>query len=301
MNRNKIGILILSMMFWLSGKAEITDTISQPLPYVEEVIEASLEEESPNFEEDINSEEDTGEVVVLEESAEPWEVVTLQGKLKMRGLPLSPNVKIFMQHDSLISISLRAPFVGEAGRMDITPDSLIAVNKMSKSYTKLGLRDMGLGMENNISQTSPDVRNRMGIREIQELILGQFFLPGIDLASVELGEVVDVFANEDSPSQFNIVPKGEAEIEGVKYGFVVDEEFKPLMLMILPEAREDVEMDVLYTYKLQGYDLRIVYQDNSHAFEATLELKSPEWEGEAPKPIEIGKKYKEVRVWELFR
>lgn len=220
----------------------------------------------------------------------PWEVSTIEGKLKMKGLPLSPNLKVYLKKDSLISMSLRAPFIGEAGRMDITPDSITIVNKIQKTFVKEGYKEglAGLGYEN------------LGIGEVQNLLLGRFFLPGIDIAEVELDDLVDVYYEEET-QLFNVVPKSEAEIPDVKYGFVVDNYFNPQMLIVLPQQKPDAEADAIYTYSLKGYNIELKYQDSQRELSMILELKEPVWQGEAPKPLELSSKYKQVSIGELIK
>ena len=207
-----------------------------------------------------------------------WEVASIQGKLKMKGLPLSPTIKIFLKKDSLIDISVRAPFVGEAGRLEMTRDSITAINKMNKTYVNESIAEL--------LQFYPG-----GLGNIQDLLLGKFFLPGMDVNEVDLDEVVDIFYEDN---QINVVPKGAAEIEGIKYGFVVDEFFNPLMLAVFPLRRPDIEVYAIYNYKLQGYDLQFIVKEGSREIEATFEMKEPEWDGERPKMIKIDKKYRKM-------
>lgn len=217
----------------------------------------------------------------------PWEVVTLEGKLKMQGLPLSPTVKIFMERDSLISASMRAPFLGEVGRLEITPEKLLVVNKMSKTFMEQDLRGRGVIGD-----------KVLGIREVQALLLGRFFLPGIDIANVDLEEFVDIFYEDD---QFNVIPKDAAVIEGVKYGFAVDQQFNPTLLVVMPNDSSDRDLEVAAEYfrKLSGYDLTISYSEGDKNVEMKFEFKSPEWKGEAPKGIDLGK-YKRVGLKEII-
>ena len=224
-----------------------------------------------------------------------WSVVSLNGKLKMRGLPLSPSVKIFMKKDSLIDISFRAPLIGEAGRMVVTPDSVIAVNKMNKTYMKEGVADFLKYYPGNIS-------------DVQDLLLARFFLPGFDIREDNLEDLIDIIYEDE---QFNVIPKGEAEISGITYGFVVDKYFNPLTLVILPETRPDIEIDAFFTYSdspesfsflpLSPYNIQLVYQEGSKALEINLELKQPDRDAQPPKPLEISNKFRSVTLSDFLR
>lgn len=208
----------------------------------------------------------------------PWQSAELQGKLKMQGLPLSPSLKIFMIRDSLISISVRAPFVGEAGRLELTPDSILAVNKMKKTFVKEGYR----AWMDSSGFTS------LKVNDLQNLLLARFFLPGVNFEEIDLEEVMDIYINEEE-GNFNILPKGAAELPGVKYGFVVDNIFTPLMMIILPDSRPETQLDVVYTYKLSGYDISLDFLDSRRNFSVTIELKPPTWEGDSPAPVKLDK------------
>lgn len=287
MKINKFLIILSGLFFFTSFKpSELPDEIDSEISdsiTLEEITEIPIEES-----EILTDSIESYELVVP--IYDNWEVATIQGKLKMKGLPVSPSLKIFMKRDSLISVSVRAPFVGEAGRLDITPDTLIAVNKLKNTYLKekLNLSDKLLGIG----------ERGLSINDFQDLILGRFFIPGFDLEETELEEIADIYPEEDL---FNIVPKGKAEIEGLKYGYTVDSECNPLLLMILPQFRDDIELSINYTYNLQGYNIDIQYVENSHLFEIIMELKDAQFSGETPKPIEIGKKYKEVSLGEFLR
>lgn len=231
------------------------------------------------------SAEDLKEYEIEWPEYEFWNVVTLQGKLKMQGLPVTPSVKIFMQNDSIISLSLRAPFVGEVGRLDINPTTITIVNKMNKTYVSEDI--------SALLQFYPG-----GISDIQDLLLGRFFLPGFDINTADLDQLVDFYYDE---GKFNLVPKGAAELEGIKYGFTVDRDFRPLLIMILPEKREDIEIAAIYDYDSKGYDLRLAIQANNALQDLTFEFKNPEWKGEMPAPVDTSKKYKKLSFDQFFK
>lgn len=218
----------------------------------------------------------------------PWTVVNLEGKMKMKGLPLSPTVKIFMKRGQLVNMSLRAPFIGEVGRLDLTPDGITIINKMNKTYVEEEFKKSGL-MINEV----------LSINDLQDLLLGRFFIPGHDVMKEDLDELVEIFYEDD---QFNVIPKKKAEIPGVRYGFAVDESFNPTLLVVMPleSSSKDLEVSAEYIRKLSGYDLTFAYAEGSRGYEMTLELKNPVWNGDAPKAIDLGK-YRKVSFQEFMR
>ncbi|MCH5234524.1 MAG: DUF4292 domain-containing protein [Muribaculaceae bacterium] len=221
--------------------------------------------------------------------------ISIQGKLKMAGLPLSPSLKIYLEKDSLIDISVRAPLIGEAGRLEITPDSVTIVNKMNKTYVKEGIADF--------LRYYPG-----GINDVQSLLLARFFLPGVNIEEANLEELIDIYYENE---QYNVIPKGEAELPGITYGYIVDQYFNPLTLVILPESRPDVEIDTFYTYSIppsspftyptSPYTIQLIYQEGAKALEINLELKQPELTDSAPKPIDVSKKYRQVSISDFLR
>ena len=228
---------------------------------------------------------DTLTLFISEPLNTPWKRASIDGKLRMEGLPLSPSLKIFMEKDSLIDISIRAPFIGEAVRITLTPRTVIAVNKMKKTYMEEGIADF--------LKYYPG-----GLEDVQNLLLARVFLPGIDLSTENILDYVDI---NNADNQINLIPKGRAMIEGVKYGFVVDEEFDPLMLIVLPDQKPDTEIAAVYEYNKNGYDLRLFYQEGNQSMEAMLELKEPNYEEGQPKALEIGNKYKRLSIGEFMR
>lgn len=222
---------------------------------------------------------------------EPWEMVTLEGKLKMEGLPLTPTLKIFMQKDSLIDVSIRAPFFGEVGKLIMAGDSVTVINKMNKTYNKSG----------GIRWLRPEIENEnargIGIRDIQELLLGRFFLPGFDVDEVDVEDLTEIIVED---SQINVLPIGDAVIPGIQYAYAVDDFFNPLMLVIIPENENGIEFDVVYTRKLKGYDMEFMANLGSKRMDAIIEFKDPEWKGDLPKTIDL-KKYKETGIEGVMR
>lgn len=279
-------ILILCLGIFLLIKAQSPDEQMNEQPIIENFSESSLIELPDSLPNDttvldLDFEEITFELPEFPE----WDVASLQGKLKMKGLPLSPSLKIFMKKDSLISASLRAPLLGEAGRLEITPDSILAINKINKTY-----------LCESISQISKFYPGGLG--DIQNLLLARFFLPGVNLEETPLDDVIDIFEDD---GQWNVIPKGIAEIEGVKYGFVIDEDFTPLMLVVLPQGEKPLEFDAEYVYNLQGYDIYLSFRDDNKVLGMTLELKNPDFFGDMPSPTALNNKYKKVTLAEFLR
>ena len=275
---NKIIFLLFFVVtsFALFAQNYVEGNEDSLIPENEAVVQEALE---------ITPEEAPEELTITLPDYLPWENVKLEGKLKMQGLPLSPSLKILMQKDSIIDLSIRAPFVGEAGRMVITQDTVTVVNKMNKTFVKKSITEF--------LKYYPG-----GLSDIQDLLLARVFIPGYDLYETDIEELVDIFYEDD---QFNIVPNDRAKIPGITYGYAVDDTFKPLWLLVMPEEREDIEIDAQYIYNLQGYDLILTYIEGDKKRDLTLELKNPDWNSEKIKPLEINKKFRQVSFSDFLR
>ena len=214
-----------------------------------------------------------------------WDEVSLNGKLKMAGLPVSPSVKIFMQRDRAIFISLRAPFVGEVGRAEITDSTVLMVNKMKKVY-----------MEESLEKVFSFYPG--SLYDLQNLILGRVALPGLGILSHEVEDSVDIYAEEDGT--FSLVVAEEAEIPGINYGYVFDSGFWPVALLVLPQQTPDVSVTLGYEYYEHGYDMTVFYRSDTKNYHATLELDEPDWNGRAFDRLSISSKYRKVDLKEFM-
>lgn len=217
---------------------------------------------------------------------QPWTKVAINGKLKMPGLPLSPNVKIFMECDSSIFISLRAPFVGEVGRAEITDTTLLVVNKMKKVYVEQPIREALAAYPG-------------GLSDIQNLILGRVSLPGLGVLSHEVEEDVEIYQALDG--SMSLVVEEESSIPGFNYGYVIDNEFCPVTLLVLPERTPDVAVRLDYEYFDKGYDLSLLYKSETKNYQATLELDDPVWEGNPFDRIKLNSKFRKVDLKEFLK
>lgn len=229
--------------------------------------------------------EDTTGVVLQVPEYQDWSEVSISGKLKMKGLPLSPTLKIFMQKDSSVSISVRAPFFGEVGRLEINPEEFLVINKMKKTYSHESLSDF--------------LRYFPGtIRDVQELILGRIVLPGFGALSGENAELVDVIDYGDG---LYLVPDETIELEGADYGYMIDEQFMPLLLLIIPKERDDLSITLTYDFEKNGYSFSFAYNYDNRNLNATLELDNPRWGGEPMSPVKIDGKYTQLPLLDFMK
>lgn len=215
-----------------------------------------------------------------------WQEVTLNGKLKMAGLPVTPSVKISMQRDSSIFISIRAPFVGEVGRAEITDTTMLVVNKMKKVYIEESLE--------KVMSFYPGT-----IADLQNIFLGRVALPGLGALSHDVEADLDIYSEADS--SYSLVVNEEMSIPGVNYGYVFDSTFWPVALLVLPESSPDLSVTLKYDYFENGYDLSFFYRSDKKILQATLEFNLPVWSAKPLDRISLGSKYRKVELKDFLK
>lgn len=216
---------------------------------------------------------------VVEEITAPWndwQTLSISGKLKMAGLPLSPSVKIYMEKDSILRISLRAPLMGEVGRAEIEGDTLTVVNKMKKTYVKEPLDSV---ME----------RYPVTIGDVQSLLLGRVVIPGRGTLAPEQAEMVELFAEEGG--QYSLIPSEEMELSEFNYGYLIDSDKQPAVLMVIPAEKPEINVNVTYDYAPDGYEVFVSYQSPEKIYSGTLLLNNPTEGGSPIEPLKINGKY----------
>lgn len=218
---------------------------------------------------------------------EDWERVSIDGKLKMNGLPVTPSVKIFMERDKSILISLRAPFLGEVGRGEITDSTILVVNKMKKVYVEESLDSLKAYYPGDLSN-------------LQDIFLGRITFPCLGVLSHEIEDALDFYVNEEDKT-FLVVPNDErAMYAEVDYGYVVSSDFWPMTLLVMPVGKPDVSVFLSFDYFEDGYDLKFDYQSGRKNVEAVMELKDPDWDGKPIENIKLNSKFRRVGLNEFI-
>lgn len=215
-----------------------------------------------------------------------WDTASISGKFKMAGLPLSPSVKIFMQRDSSIIVSLRAPLMGEVGRAEITPDTLLVVNKMKKVYVKESLAEAMRYYPGSIS-------------DLQDLLLARVVIPGFGTLSKEIADVVEIFPEDRG--EYSLVPNEEGEQPGYNYGYLIDADAFPSVLMVIPEANPEINVMLNYEFFDDGTNLNFSYLSPDRIYKATLELDFPVWGGSPIDPIKLNTKYTRLNLQQFLK
>ena len=208
-----------------------------------------------------------------------WNTVSISGKLRMAGLPVSPSVKIYMERDSSVLISLRAPFMGEVGRAEIYSDTLLVVNKMKKTFVKEPLSKVLAYYPGTLS-------------DVQNILLARPVIAGFGLLTPEIVENIEIYSEADG--QFSLVPVADVALEEFNYGYLIDGMARPSALLVLPLTKPGIMVSLTYEYGDKGYNLSVTYQSPEKSKGGTLELDLPDWNGSPVQPIKLNDKYTRV-------
>lgn len=225
-----------------------------------------------------------------------WGTAELSGKLRAPGLPVTPTLRFYLKKGEEIQISVRAPFVGEAGRICVAGDSVIAVNKMKGVYCKESLA--------GIKYDFPDI-----ISDIQTFLLGRvlvFKAGELGARNADFVDIREAGGNEDAVAELKkwIIswPKGRTVTEDNGYEYRINSDARVESLMV-----EIGEYDVLatasYTYnKNNGAEMKFnLLRDDEVKLDISIEFDPVKWGAQAPDPIKITDKYRQVALKDFLK
>lgn len=217
----------------------------------------------------------------------PWTKVEFSGKAKYDALPVKPTVKIYMEKGELVQVSLRAPFVGEAVRIEITPDSLVAVNKMGKTYCRESMAA--------VEKILPDALNC-----IQSFLLGRIIILGEGELNNENARGVEIMS--DAAGGWMLFPADVKAGSGVSaaYGYAVMPGGRT-KAMLVNVMSEKISVGAQYDYSSKGMDMDFVIDTPSKKVEAELDFESVKWGGTPMSPVNLNAKYKRVSIKQLLK
>ena len=209
----------------------------------------------------------------------PWQSAEFSGKLKTDKLPVSPNVKIYMVRDSLLQISVRAPLLGEVGRLNLTHDEVLVVNKMKKIYCQEPAE--------NLFDFFPSF-----LPVIQSLLLARIMILGSGELGMENSMAVEV--DDDGEGDWLVVPQTEPGAIPFNYGYMVGAGSRTKALVATVPGKGSLEIQ--YTYLNRGMQMQIALdRDKGKKFEAQLDFSSVRWGGSEMVPLKLGN-YTKVSV-----
>ena len=199
-----------------------------------------------------------------------WQNVEFNGKIRLESLPVTPTVKMYMERDSLIQISLREPLVGEVGRADITPSRVTLVNKLKRTYCSESAAQL--------MELYPSF-----ISDLQSIFLARVTVLGSGQLGYENFEAVSI--EEDGEGGWILVPESKG-IADLKYGYVVGPNSRTQALVA--ELSKIGSLEVLYSYLNGGMQMQIDAQKpGKKKFEVTFDFSSVKWGGSPMAPLNL--------------
>lgn len=214
-----------------------------------------------------------------------WGTVELNGKVQMEGLPLSPSVRIYMKKGSDIMISARAPFIGEAFRIDVTGDSILMVNKLNKTYC----RESAAGLSKLYPEAAADM---------QSLLLGRIVVPGEGELSRRNASKINV-APDDEGSWMIEPDLSSLPVDAVM-GYFVSPEGE---LQALAAALNENNI-VAVGYQWRGNYVRTMefsIERKGKTRSVTLTLDTPKWGAQPLQQMKINSRFRRVGIKDFVR
>ncbi len=215
-----------------------------------------------------------------------WTDLSMQGKLSFDGLPMSVSVKLYMKRGEAVILSARAPFFGEVARVEICQDSIILINKHTRTYNVQPIAGLNVDAKAYLS-------------DLQDILLGQVAFPGNGRLTPEIASASQWI---DLPTDDALIyPSAALQVEGTEYGFVMDSLCWQLKSFVLMLRKTGVVIETKYLYGDKGWTLGIEISLPKKKLGGEAQLSYPDYN---PTPLEftnLGSKYKKVDFKELMK
>lgn len=208
-----------------------------------------------------------------------WDAISMSGKLSSPMLPLTASLKVYMEKDSLVVITVSAPLVGEAARIEIDPDRALVVNKLKNSYSIVEMND--------IESICPG-----GIEAVQNLLLARVSVIGSgELSSGDCSNIEIYDAGEDL---WMLLPNQEIETAPFVYYYVLDKNPLELDRFTVLAQDGDSQIDCFYTINERNTIINFITLVNGRNLEAQLQLNNPDTKVKPISRFELTSKYRQT-------
>lgn len=213
----------------------------------------------------------------------PWQSATFSGKLKSDKLPITPTVKIYMERDSLLQLSLRAPLIGEVGRLDINPRQITIVNKLKRVYCQEPTE--------KLLDVYPGI-----ISDIQSLLLARVVILGQGELQTSHSDIIEV--EEDREGGWLLIPSTKDALLNYNYGYLIGNAGRTRALIATVPGKFSLELT--YTYNNGGMQMGIDFDSKGKRTHADLDFSSVKWGGNAMQPMKLIN-YNRVSIKEFIK
>ncbi|MCH5238357.1 MAG: DUF4292 domain-containing protein [Muribaculaceae bacterium] len=263
MNSRKIVFLIIFLIGFFNSFVKAQDDIPQPLAEVAK---------------------DSAVDSIVSRYYE-WDEMSISGKLSGPMLPMTASVKLYMQRDSLVLISISGPLVGEVARIEIDNERVLGVNKMQNTYSTVEIEE--------IEPVFPG-----GLSAIQNLLLGRVTIVGSGELNQENAPFVDIY---DMESGWLIWPlTNNLPEELFEYIYVIDGDNYLIDKFAVMSEEAGIGAECTYQWNKKDMAMDMEFQLPNGVMSATLKLNNPDAKTKKMNRIELNSKYKEVSLRKLL-
>lgn len=248
----------------------------------------------------LKGKKETSAVKTISSGYKPWRAAGWSARVRSDILPVSVTMKTYMLRDSLTLISLRAPLMGEVGRIEIDNEAILIVNKMKKRYARFELSSYG-------------ELPRAVHSNIQDILIGRVAIIGRGSLSASNCEEADIYSmNGEGYLVACALPK---EYGGVCYGYALDESGQIVTMMAtkgkpraaeapegMESAEETISLQATADVSRKGSSASAVVTAMMHGkeFSVSLDGINLEWGPSGFDRINLSKGYAECSLKQVL-
>lgn len=219
-----------------------------------------------------------------------WSSAELTGKLRLQGLPIAPTVKIYMHHGDEILLSLRAPFVGEVGRIEVKGDTVTAINKLKRVYCKESIASFRYDYPSLIA-------------DAQSLLLGRVVVVNegeLAKSNIESMHITRITPDTDLRRWNLAFPKPNYNSD-YKYTYLLNSQGDVEKVDVQLDSR-DMALTMDADIKPFGRNLDITFfKGGKQKLKGVLELDGVQWDAIPPSPFNISSSYSRVSLQQFLK
>lgn len=215
-----------------------------------------------------------------------WKSVELNGKLYMDALPVNPSVRIYMEKDSVMMISVRVPLKGEIGRIEIKGDELLGINRWNNVYCRETLSGLfGKSLPAKLSN-------------LQDIFLARIFL--LNEGSISRSNIDEMVFETDSNDYCVVLPKEQPYPDIMQYGFITNNvgELSDIYAATVGNA---VSVLISYAYSKKNTEINFDVQTIKKSYALRFKFDEPKWEASAMQSAVITSKMRQVGIKEFLQ
>lgn len=237
-----------------------------------------------------------------------WNKASLNCKVKSDMLPIAVSMRVSMERDKNLFVSMRVPLFGEVARVEMTPGHLMLINKKNKTYHELEYDN-----------------ERALLPYAQSLLLGRVVVIGVGELTMKNASSCRFYRLGEECDDCELIPTGWAVVpdtfaDGLSYGYTIDTDYRITGVAVsvvrkLIEAmmgntgneivaeEEYVQIaDIDIEYKNSGKSTAsLSFNFDRYKLSAILDCDTPEYGGKLLDPIELTPRYREVSIREVLR